>query len=187
MRTLLALFAALAMILPAHADEAAAWAALRGGSAVALMRHADAPGSGDPAGWRLDDCATQRNLSDKGRQDAQAVGARLKAERAVIAKVLSSPWCRCVDTARLMDVGPVERNGAFSNAFVLSERRGELADAARVVIGAWKGPGSLLVVTHGSNILELTGRHPASGEMVVVNARPDGSIAEIGRLPVPAR
>jgi hypothetical protein len=94
---------------PAHADEAAAWAALGEGGQIALMRHAvTVPGIGDPPGFRLGDCATQRLLSDTGREQAKAIGAALR-ERGVSAdRVLSSAWCRCVDTAELMDVGPVE-------------------------------------------------------------------------------
>jgi len=171
---------------PAGADEPTAWAALRrGGAVVALMRHADAPGAGDPPGWRLDDCATQRNLSAEGRADAVTVGNRLRAERIAIAKVLSSPWCRCVETAKLMDVGPVQIEPTFSNAFVLSDQRAALTEGARAMIARWRGPGTLLVVTHGANIQALTGRSPSSGEMVVVGMSADGSLRESGSLVVP--
>jgi phosphohistidine phosphatase SixA len=176
-------------ILPclARADEQAAWAALRGHAAVALMRHADAPGAGDPPGWRLDDCSTQRNLSDRGRADARSTGDRLRAEKVPVARVLSSPWCRCVDTARLMDVGAVQVEPSFSNAFVLQDQRESLAEGARAVIGAWRGPGTLLVVTHGSNIQRLTDYSPASGEIVVVAAGKDGSVQRVGSILVQAR
>ena len=83
-----------------------AWKALRAGRHVALMRHADAPGGvGDPPGFRLDDCATQRNLSARGRADAVRIGARLKSEGIAFEKILSSPWCRCIDTATLLELG----------------------------------------------------------------------------------
>jgi phosphohistidine phosphatase SixA len=173
---------------PAAADEAAAWAALRAGGHVALMRHALAPGGGDPPGFRLDDCATQRNLSAEGRADAAAVGAGLRTAGIRIDKVLSSPWCRCVDTARLMDVGAVEIAPTFANAYVLRDRREELTAGARALIEGWEGPGNLLVVTHGANIHLLTGGgNPASGEIVVLSTDDDGSIREVGRIPVPAR
>ena len=72
------------------------------------MRHTDAPGGvGDPAGFRIDDCATQRNLSAKGRADAEKIGARLKFEGIAFEKIISSPWCRCMDTATLLQLGPV--------------------------------------------------------------------------------
>jgi len=171
----------------ARADEAAAWAALRQGGVVALMRHGDAPGVGDPEGWRLDDCTTQRNLSERGRDEARSVGARLRAERIAIARVLSSPWCRCVDTATLVGVGPVQVEPAFANAFVLSDRREALRDGGQAVIGRWRGPGVLLVVTHGENIRALTGRSPATAEIVVVAPRADGTLREIGSLAAQTR
>jgi broad specificity phosphatase PhoE len=153
------------------------------------MRHAEAPGgTGDPPGFRLDDCATQRNLSAEGRADAKAVGEKLKAEGVIIGQLLSSPWCRCVDTARLMDVGAVEIAPTFGNVVVLSDQRAALTEGARAVIGSWKGPKTLLVVTHGANIQALTGGYnPASGEIVVVAAESEGTIREVGRIPVPAR
>lgn len=169
----------------ARADEAAAWAALRQGGAVALMRHGDAPGVGDPPGWRLDDCATQRNLGERGRAEARAVGARLRAERIAIDRVVSSPWCRCIETARLVDAGPVHLEPAFANAFVLRERREALRDAGRAFVAAWRGPGTLLVVTHGENIAALTGRTPATAEIVVVAARAAGALREVGAVPAP--
>ena len=175
-----------ALPLPAQADEAAAWTALRSGQAVvALMRHADAPGVGDPPGWRLDDCRTQRNLSAEGRAQARATGERFSAERVSIARLMSSPWCRCIDTARLMNVGPVQTDPTFSNAFVLSDQHDALTAGARKVIAAWQGPGALLVVTHGANIRALTGRSLASGEVIVVSAGKAGVASEIGVLAVP--
>ncbi len=187
-RRILPALLALLFAAPALASEEAAWTALRGDGHVALMRHADAPGVvGDPPEFRLDDCSTQRNLSARGRADAAAVGARLKTQGLKLGRILSSPWCRCVDTAKLMDLGAVAIEPAFSNAFVLRDQRDSLTKRARDVIAAWKGPGTLLVVTHGANILALTGHHPASGEIVVVTAQSDGTLRTIGRLPVPAR
>jgi phosphohistidine phosphatase SixA len=170
-------------VLPAHADDAATWAALRQSGNVALMRHTDAPGgAGDPPGFRLDDCKTQRNLSAGGRADAKAIGEKLKAERVPIGKLLSSPWCRCVDTANLLAVGKVQVERTFSNVVVLSDQRDTLTEGARKMIGAWKGPGVLFVVTHGANIHALTGGpNPASGEIVVVTTK-EGGLREIGRL-----
>lgn len=164
----------------ADADEAAAWAALRAGRHVALMRHADAPGgTGDPAGFRLEDCATQRNLSDKGRTDAAKIGGRLKAEGIAIGKILASPWCRCMETAKLMQLGAVEAAPTFSNVVVLRAQTEQLTAGAGAVIDGWDGSGILLVVTHGANILALTGTHPSSGEIVVV---PRGGRKPVGRL-----
>ena len=170
----------------ARADEAAAWQALRAGGHVALMRHTSAPGGvGDPAGFTLRDCATQRNLSAEGRADAQAMGARVKAEGIAFAKIMSSPWCRCVDTATLMDLGAVETEATFGNVVVLRDQREELAAGGRQIIQAWKGPGNLLVVTHGANIRAMIGVSPAEGEIVVVANNSDEAISVIGRIPPP--
>ena len=170
----------------AVADELAAWSALRASGYVVLMRHGDAPGgAGDPPGFRLEDCSTQRNLSERGRAQSRAVGEKFKAERIAIAKVLSSPWCRCMETARLMDLGATEVAPAFSNSFVLREQRSSLADTARLIITGWKGPGTLMVVTHGDNIAALINYNPAQAEIVVVRAGSDGTLRQIGRVPAP--
>ena len=120
----------------AGADDAAdAWKALRAGGHVALMRHADAPGGvGDPPDFRVEDCATQRNLSAKGRADAEKIGLRLKGEGIAFEKILSSPWCRCIDTARLMDLGTVETEATFGNVVVLKDQRQALTTGARALI-----------------------------------------------------
>jgi phosphohistidine phosphatase SixA len=175
------LFIAFTHQSPAMADGAAALSAMRLGGVIALMRHTEAPGgAGDPPGFKLDDCATQRNLSDEGRDNAKAIGARLKREGVSFARILSSPWCRCLDTATLLDMGDVERALAFSNIVVLSEERATIIKNGRDIIEAWAGPGTLLVVTHGANIQAMTsGRNPAQGEIVVV----DKNLREIGRIP----
>ena len=165
----------------AGADDAAdAWKALRAGGHIALMRHADAPGGfGDPPGFRIDDCATQRNLSEKGRADAAKIGARLQREGIAFGKILSSPWCRCVDTAKLLNLGAVETEATFGNVVVLRDQRETLTAGARALIAKWNGPSNLLVVTHGANIAALTTISPASGEIVVVRG---GSVEPVGRL-----
>jgi phosphohistidine phosphatase SixA len=167
----------------ASAGEAEAWAALHAGRHVALMRHTDAPGgAGDPAGFRLDDCATQRNLSAKGRADALRIGARLRSEGIAVERLLSSPWCRCMDTATLLEAGPVEISSTFGNVVVLSDQREALTSGARAVIDKWTGSGILVVVTHGANIAALTGIAPASGEIVVVRSGSGGGSTPVGRL-----
>ena len=167
----------------ARAGEAEAWAALRAGRHVALMRHADAPGGvGDPPGFRIDNCASQRNLSAKGRAEAVTIGARLRLERIPVEKILSSPWCRCKDTATLLELGPVETEPTFGNVVVLSDQKQSLTEGARAVIDNWTGSGMLVVVTHGANIQALTGISPASGEIVVVRGGSGGGSEPVGRL-----
>ncbi|MDP1583301.1 MAG: histidine phosphatase family protein [Bradyrhizobium sp.] len=189
-RTRFAILAAILAILLgcgttdiARAGEAEAWSALRAGRHIALMRHADAPGGfGDPPGFKVEDCATQRNLSAKGRADALRIGARLKSEGIVWEAILSSPWCRCIDTATLLDLGPVKTEPTFGNVVVLRDQRETLTSGARAVIDQWTGSGNLLVVTHGANIQALTGIQPASGEIVVVRGGSGGGHEAVGRL-----
>jgi phosphohistidine phosphatase SixA len=172
----------------ATADDAArAWDALRGDGHVALIRHAAAPGApGDPAGFRLDDCKTQRNLSEQGHAQARALGDLFRAQQVKVGKVISSQWCRCRQTAELMDIGPVADAATFNNAFVLSAERDALTAGARAIIAAWRGPGTLVVATHGQNILALLGFHPGEGEVIVVAPDPSAKnkmrlIGRIGR------
>jgi len=166
----------------AGAGEAEVWTALRAGGHVALMRHTDAPGGvGDPPDFRIEDCSTQRNLSAKGRADAARIGARLKSEGIAVERIVSSPWCRCMDTATLLQLGPVAAETTFGNVVVLSDQRQSLTAGARAVIDQWTGSGILLVVTHGANIAALTGISPASGEIVVVRKGSGGS-ESVGRL-----
>ena len=166
----------------ATADEASAWSALRAGGHVALMRHADAPGGvGDPPGFRVEDCATQRNLSLKGRADAEKIGSRLKQEGIGFEKIVSSPWCRCTDTAKLLNLGAVETEPTFGNVVVLRDQTETLTAGGRARIAEWTARGNLLVVTHGANIFALTGVSPASGEIVVVKGGSDRA-APVGRL-----
>jgi phosphohistidine phosphatase SixA len=178
-RTRLVIFTVLlgfgGMVEVAGADDAAdAWKALRAGGHVALMRHADAPGGvGDPPGFRVDDCATQRNLSEKGRADAEKIGSRLKREGIAFEKILSSLWCRCIDTAKLLNLGTVETEATFGNVVVLKDQRQILTTGARALIAQWTAGGNLLVVTHGANIQALTGVWLASGEIVVVKGGSD--------------
>jgi phosphohistidine phosphatase SixA len=167
----------------ARAGEAEAWSALRAGRHVALMRHADAPGGfGDPPGFKVEDCATQRNLSAKGRADALKIGARLRSEGIALEAILSSPWCRCIDTATLLQLGPVKTEPTFGNVVVLRDQRESLTSGARAIIDQWTGNGILLVVTHGANIQALTGIQPASGEIVVVRGGSGGGRDAVGRM-----
>jgi broad specificity phosphatase PhoE len=162
------MFAVVAVMASASLASATDWSVLKEPGTIALIRHADAPGVGDPRGWRLDDCSTQRNLSERGRQQARALGDAFRANAIVPEKIVASEWCRAVETATLMLLGPVEQQSAFNNAYVLFERRAELTRAARDVLSAWSGRGLLVVVTHGDNIELLAGVMPAQGEIVAV-------------------
>ena len=139
------------------------------------MRHAATEGApGDPAGYRLDDCATQRNLSDAGRADAKRVGQRLAAEHVPIARVYTSPWCRCRETARLAfdrseDWEPL---GSFFDA---PDREAGYTARVKTRIGRYSSRemgGNVVMVTHNVNIASLTKLSVAPAEIVIL--RPDG-------------
>lgn len=182
------LMTAAAAQVAAQGDEAAAWAALAAGGHVALVRHAETtPGVGDPPGWTLDDCATQRSLNEAGRRVAVALGDALRARRIRIDTVLSSAWCRCRETASLMEVGVMSIEPALANLFGQAPRAPEQSAALRARIAAWRGPGTLVMVSHGSTILAATGSNPAFAETVVVapGQTSAGNIRVVGRIRPP--
>ena len=177
----LAVAAAPAPSGPARADGEL-WSLLKGGGQVVLMRHAlTTPGVGDPPGMRLDDCRTQRNLSEEGRRDARRVGEAFRARGIPVARVRSSPWCRCIETARLA-FGAAETWDALGNLFGRPERRDEEVGQMRPVVGERPAAGNLVLVSHGSTISALTGVSLSSGEMVVVTPRGGGRFTVAGRL-----
>ncbi len=176
----------LANVLPAAAQTASSdpWAALREDGAIVLFRHAEAPGIGDPGGFRLGDCTTQRNLSEAGRKQARRSGESLRQQRIPVGAVWASQWCRTRDTAALMDLGPVREEPAFNSFF---DERGDQAAqtaAARRKLLDWHGPGALVVVTHQVNITALTGLGVASAEGIVLQRRGD-TLAVTGRIAPP--
>ena len=163
------------------ADDPAAWAALQRDGAIVLFRHANAPGVGDPPGFELRDCSTQRNLDDAGRAQARRIGETFRARQVAVRAVHTSRWCRARDTAELAFPGLVREQPLFDSFF--NERQDEPAKtaAARKLLAQWKGSGVLVVITHQVNITALTGLGATSGEGVVVRASED-RVEVIGRL-----
>ena len=152
------------------------WEILKRGGQVILIRHTVTdPGSGDPPGMRLDDCATQRNLSADGRAHARRIGEAFRRRQVPVGRVLSSPWCRCIETAKLA-FGKAEVAEALANLFGRPEKRDAQVKEMRRLIRAEKG--NLVLVSHGSTIFALTGVSPATGEMVIL--APDSSL--LGRI-----
>ncbi|XGA80024.1 histidine phosphatase family protein [Halomonas sp. CH40] len=160
-----------------------AWQALQEGGQVILMRHALAPGVGDPDNFNRDDCATQRNLSDQGRAQAAAIGDAFRQRSIPVDAIYSSHWCRVLETAELMALGDVQTVDWLDSFFIASERyaREQRTREARQQILDWQGSGNLLLVTHQVNITALVGGGVASGDMVVVQPE-DGELTVIGRL-----
>ena len=177
------------LVAPAVAadDAKEAWAALAQGGHVVLIRHGNAPPGrgGDPPGFKIDDCSTQRNLDETGREQARALGETFRKHGVRVDRTVSSPWCRCMETARLMAVGDVESSWALvpdrnPNAPV---RLLEL----KALVSTWRGPGTLVLVTHALTVRPLIGILPNQAEAVVLKPTPDSGsgIQVVGRIAAP--
>ncbi len=184
-REFLALAAGVAISGRAQASEAL-WTALRSGEAVALLRHALAPGVGDPPGFKLGDCSTQRNLSAAGRAQAEAIGNLFRANGIAAAQVYSSQWCRCLDTARLLRLGAVVPLELLNSLF--GDRSDGPARSAALLSWLRQHPasGAVVLVTHQVNISALSGQFTGSGEMIIVRAHADRHGEVMGRISTPS-
>lgn len=149
---------------------------------VVLLRHAIAPGTGDPASFELNDCSTQRNLSEAGRQQAREIGEAFRDRNVPVTKVLSSQWCRCLETAELMDIAPVEPfpplNSFFRDRSTAETQTAQLKD---YIAGNEASSGIVIMVTHQVNITALSDIFPQSGSAVVVQLN-DGQLEVLGQL-----
>ena len=161
------------------AQQAAASLAndLQDGQHVLLMRHADAPGFGDPAGYVISQCSSQRNLGDYGKKQAKAIGIWLSKQGIQKADVFSSPWCRCLDTANLLNKGPINIDpslGSFFDNMSLEKRQTkELVGFIKSEL-AKQTKAPLILVTHHVNIQAYTGKVVGVGDMVLVRVNKNG-------------
>jgi broad specificity phosphatase PhoE len=147
---------------------------MRRGGLVLLMRHANTDGAGDDPGFTLDDCSTQRNLSEKGREEARRIGERLRAGKVPIARVYTSPWCRCRDTATLA-FGKAEDWEPLSSFFDFPHREAYYSERVRKRIASYgnaKPRGNIVMVSHNVNIGALARLSVQPGDIVVV--KPEG-------------
>lgn len=150
-----------------------AWEQFRRGKAIAIMRHALAPGTGDPTNFDVNDCSTQRNLSDEGRAQARNIGKLFKSHGIDAAQVFSSQWCRCQETARLLELGAVSTHSALNSFF----QNRSTAAAQTVQLTAqfpdWIRAGATptVLVTHQVNISALTNSFASSGEILIITQK----------------
>jgi phosphohistidine phosphatase SixA len=147
------------------------------GQHILLMRHADAPGFSDPAGYRLDQCSTQRNLGEFGKKQAERTGQWLTQQGIDSAKVFSSPWCRCVDTATLLNKGPVMIDKSLGSFFESMGQSNQQTEGLRQLVQKSlkqfpKTP--IIMVSHHVNIEAFTGVVLGSGDMVLIKIGPNG-------------
>lgn len=178
------LCAALLLIVLSSATAGATdagWALLRDGGHVVLLRHANAPGASEPANFDLANCATQRNLSDRGKQQARRIGALFDARAERVGAVLSSTFCRCQETARLafgaavtsvderLDFLPGDEAGNAAKAEALTDFIRNYTDATNLVmvvnedvaeklLGVVPREAEALIVSRGGDPLRVAGR-----------------------------
>ncbi len=151
-----------------------------------MIRHALAPGSGDPAEFRLADPTTQRNLSEAGRRQARAIGSYFRESGLTEARVLTSQWHRCRETARLMGLGPVEDMPSLNSFFQRRSREGPQMRALKDWLAEQDLTRPTLLVTHQVVITSLTGYFPQSGELVIVRRAEDGfEMVKTVVIPIP--
>src|SRR4051812_2058161 len=160
--------ALLFLLASSAAATEAGWALLREGGQVVLIRHALTAGTADPPGLDIGNCATQRNLSDRGKLQARKMGALFAARAAPVERVLSSRYCRCLDTARFaFGEGVTEAEPALDPLPADEGGREAQLAAMRKLFAGFAGSGNMVLITHGENIAALTGQVPREGEAVI--------------------
>ena len=157
------------------------WDALRTPGVVVVLRHSYTPGGFDPPEAKLNDCSTQRNLDESGRAQATRIGEAFRQQGIAVGAVLSSPRCRCLDTARLA-FGKAQPWNVLQGALRDEElRRRHLVEIRKAISEHRDGP-PLVLVTHGSVVSDLTGLSIRMGEFVVLTRAADGSHAVAGQF-----
>ena len=148
---------------------------------VLLLRHADAPGNGDPPGFRIGDCATQRNLGDNGRAQARRIGERLRAAGIASARVWSSQWCRCLDTARLLGLGAVQELPALNSFFDRPQDRDRHLAQLRAFLANVPLDGApVVLVTHQEMVTAQSGAWVDSGGGALFAREEGGRLRYLG-------
>lgn len=162
--------------------DQALWSALRSDNHFSLIRHALAPGTGDPGNFALGRRDTQRNLSEQGRQQAEYIGELFRAQGIEEASVYSSEWFRCMDTAELLGLGPVTPLPALNSFFQDYGQKDATTESLRLWLSRREFDKPLILVTHQVNITALTGVYPESGEIVVVEQDAQAGLRVLGRI-----
>ena len=147
------------------------WKPIQDGNKIIFIRHSSAPGGGDPPGFKLNDCSTQRNLDKVGIQQSISIGKLFKKKSIPVDKVLSSQWCRCKDTAKyaFKDYQVFSAlNSTFQSPYDKNEKKQikEIKDYVK----NWKSNGkNLVMITHYSIITKMTDSTPSSGELIITD------------------
>lgn len=148
----------------------------------ALIRHAIAPGTGDPSNFTLADCSTQRNLNGEGKKQARSLGNSFRTANIIPTLILSSKWCRTLDTANEMDLGSVTPFPLLNSVWTRSTQDTQVqTKALETYLKEVNQDTTLLMVTHAVNISALTGESVASGHGLIITVRND-QIKVVGRI-----
>lgn len=174
MRIGFAILAALLWLVPASFASAQDWSLLKQPGAVVLMRHALAPGTGDPANFKLEDCATQRNLDARGRAQARRIGKMMREAGVEFDAVWSSQWCRSDQTAQLLDMGDVIEVPSLNSHFAGQGNRVVQTRDTLARLRDLPEADIVILVTHQVNIRALSGSYARSGELVITRRTADG-------------
>ena len=166
----------------AEATQEWLWDALNSKNHFALVRHALAPGTGDPPEFTLGRRDTQRNLSEEGRKQAKRIGDLFRAHGIDKALVFSSEWYRCRETAELLDLGSVNSLPALNSFFRDYEQKEARNESLKLWLSQREMHMPLVLVTHQVNITALTGVYPASGEIVVVEKDAQMGLKVLGSI-----
>lgn len=148
----------------------------------AIMRHATAPGFGDPENFTLGQCNTQRNLNDQGRREARTLGDAIRKRGIKLTAVYSSQWCRCLHTAEELNVGKVQELPSLNSFFQEQGIRDTQIAALKKHVAALKADDKVLYVTHQVNTTGLTGVYPASGQIILFRMTASGEVEVLGKL-----
>lgn len=162
--------------------DAALWSSLRSGDHFALLRHAIAPGTGDPPGFQLGNCRTQRNLSVEGRDQAVKIGELFRGNGIYEAQVFSSQWCRCLETAKLLGLGPVQPLSSLNSFFNNYQYRETQTQKLTEWLHKQNLDEPLVLVTHQVNITALSKVYPSSGELVIIHRSQTGEFSVVGTI-----
>ena len=164
-------------------DRSAMFERMKTGGHILMIRHALAPGNGDPANFQIGDCSTQRNLDGRGREQATAIGKMLQSKGIASARVYSSQWCRCYETAELLALGPVAELPALNSFFELTQNREPNLKALRKFIAEQPPDGRLVIlVTHFVTVSAITGEGISSGEGVLFKLNKNAPYEVVGRV-----
>ncbi len=156
---------------------------MKSGGHILMIRHALAPGSGDPPNFKISDCSTQRNLDDSGRIQARSIGMWLRTNGIKSTRIYSSQWCRCVETANLIDLGPVQELAALNSFYEKTEDREPNLKALNQFISQQPMDGKLIIlVTHFVTIAAIAETSVSSGEGVLLELQKNMPYTVVGRL-----